>query len=217
MKRTIKALLFLVTLYATNLNAQSPTKLPPTAPPAASTKWKCGMSGPPTVAFVGDTMYWTDFSAGKVMKNAVHGGSGTVVASAQKGPCAITTDGSSVYWTNNSDGTVMKMPIREETPVVLARNQRQPSEICVSRKYVAWMTADGPHSADLQISSAKTSRAKAVLAMSSTSDDSDAGGGTNPGTVKCHVCPVYCTRYNPVTGKNESYICGWQSCPPCGA
>jgi hypothetical protein len=169
-----------------------------------------------TVTFVDKTIYWTDYSAGTVVKAPVSGGTATIVASNQAGPCAITTDGVNLYWTNNSTGTVMKMPVRGGHPVVLARDQRQPSAIGVGESYVAWMTIDGPHKADMKTGGAVKAGGGAVKAAG---DDSNAGSGTNPGTVKCHVCPIYCKRYivQIPMGYWETYICGWYSCPPCGA
>ena len=189
------------------LESASQRQAPRTA--LATSKWKCGESGPLTVAFVGNKIYWTDYSAGTVVKAPLGGGSATVIASDQGGPCSITADGSNVYWTNSSEGTVMKMSINDGHPVVLARDQRQPSAIGLSQSYIAWMTIEGPRMSDI----------KTGDAVKMASDDSNAGGGTNPGTVKCHVCPIYCTRYVPQipNGYWETYICGWQSCPPCGA
>ncbi len=211
-------------LYAPALTAQTGEKKLPEISPAASA-WKCGMPGPPTVAFVGSTIYWTDYSTGRVVKAPLSGGAATIVASGQDGACAITADENNIYWTNSADGRVMKMPVNGGPPVVLARGQRRPSEIGISGSSIAWMTSDGPHIADassfgnvktldIQNGGMKTGRA-----LTMAKDDSNAGGGTNPGTVKCHVCAIYCTRYVPQipNGYWESYICGWKSCPPCGA
>jgi hypothetical protein len=220
-------LMFATVMFATVPSAPSSQK--PTIPSApqeaqnqattantspASRAWKCGMSGPPTVAFIGKSIVWIDYSAGKVVKAPVGGGTATVVASNQDGACAITADESNVYWTNTSQGTVTKLPLNGGPPVVLARDQRHPSEIGLSGNYVAWMTADGPHMAD-----SKTRDTKAGNVVKMAGDDSNAGSGTNPGTVKCHVCPIYCKRFVPQIPKGywESYICGWRSCPPCGA
>jgi|GEM_PF-3324988 hypothetical protein len=67
------------------------------------------------------------------------------------------------------------------------------------------MTIDGPHKAEM----------KTGGAVKASGDDSNAGSGTNPGTVKCHVCPIYCKRYivQIPMGYWETYICGWYSCP----
>jgi hypothetical protein len=55
--------------------------------------------------------------------------------------------------------------------------------------------------------------------MKMASDDCNAGDGTNPEAVKCHVRPTYCKLYVPPipTGYWETYICSWHSCHPFGA
>lgn len=175
----------------------------------SAVSWKCSEAGPWRAAFLGDAIFWTDYSARAVVRAPLGGGAATVIATNQGGPCAIATDGTNLYWTNNADGNVMKMPVAGGSPIVLANNQREPSAIAVGPTTVTWMTADGGKMASL----------KTGAVAETASDDSDAGGGTNPGTIKCHVCPDYCRRYVPQipNGYWETYICGWHSCPPCGA
>ena len=184
----------------------SPTATSSTNP---AVSWKCSEAGPWSTTFVGDAIVWTDYSKGTVVKAPIAGGAATTIATNQSGPCAIATDGSNLYWTNNTDGTVMKMRVAGASPTAIASNQREPSAIAVRPTTLTWMTADGGRIATIETGAV----------VETAKDDSNAGGGTNPGTIKCHVCPVYCQRYVPQIpmGYWESYICGWQSCPPCGA
>ena len=182
---------------------------PQTSVADSAVSWKCSQSGPWSVTFAGDGIVWTNYSAGTVMKAPLDGGAAIAIATKQSGPCAIATDGTNLYWTNSTNGTVIKMPLTGRIPIVLAGNQREPSAIAVGPTTVTWMTADGSKMASL----------KTGESVEKASDQGNAGGGTNPGTVKCNTCPVYCRRYVPQipNGYWESYICGWKSCPPCGA
>lgn len=173
----------------------------------ATRAWECGSRGPSTIAQAEEFVYWTDFSAGTVVKAPRSGGGAAIVASQQRGPCAISADQNNIYWTNNLDGTVMRASIDTGQVSVVARNQRRPAAIGVGQSYIAWMTSDGPRMVDRT-----TLRAIASI----PGDDPEAGAATQ-GSVGCSVCPVYCRRWVPQipNGYWETYICGWRSCPPC--
>jgi hypothetical protein len=183
-----------------------PTKPSPTRP---ASLWQCDKGGPPSVTVMGGTIYWTDFAGGNVWKVPVGGGNATLVAGKQSGPCSIIARGTDIYWTNNKSGEVMRASTNGGQATAVATGQNSPAEIVVSDDRVIWASASGPQMLE----------DKSGHAVKASGDDSNAGGGTNPGAVKCHVCPIYCRRYVPQIpmGYWETYICGWKSCPPCGA
>lgn len=172
----------------------------------------CSKQGPWSVTAVGEAVYWVNFKAGTIVRSPLGGGATEVVASGQKNPCAIATDGLNLFWTNRGDGTVAKMPLvknASSTVQILARSQRNPGSISAGPGMVHWMTDDGAKS--LKLSMEPVFR---------HADWGRGGGGENPGTIKCSVCPIYCEA--PQIGPDgkvtmKTYICGWQSCPPCGA
>jgi len=220
MKRSHLALLASVAIFTALMSdvrpagAQAPkakeSKPQQTQPGATrpATPWQCDKGGPPSVTVVGNSIYWVDFAGGNVWKIPVCGGNSTLIASKQSGPCSIIARDGHIYWTNNKSGEVMKAPVSGGPATVVSTGEVEPAEIAVSEDQVVWASKNGP----------RTIEGKTGTAVKATGD-SNAGGGTNPGTVKCHVCPIYCRRWVPQipNGYWETYICGWRSCPPCGA
>ena len=113
-----------------------------------------GQTNPSALATDGTNVYWTDYSAGSVMKVAVSGtGTPVLLASDQFYANAIAVDGTNVYWTTYSygspdggvgspiPGTGSVMEVAKSggvSPVTLASGQYAPTSIAVYGTNVYW-------------------------------------------------------------------------------
>jgi hypothetical protein len=178
-------------------NPQGNKKLESTK--VTKTALPCSESGSWRSVMDKESIYWTNFESGKVLKAPLAGGTPQVLASGQQGPCGIAVDQKYVYWTDNQSGTVMKVPIQGGSAAVVASEQEHPAAIGVDKDAVYWVTGvDDLHKENLG--------ARFVI----KADENQKSGGT----IHCDLCPTYCTRTVCDTKgcHTENYLCGMHSC-----
>lgn len=149
----------------------------------------CNADGYWNMASDTHNVYWINREIGSIMKADLKGGMAIALISGLKELCAIATDGNYVYWTEKDSGSVMAIPVNGGQPINLAKGQASPSAIRVYNGYVSWLTDKGSSEA--------------------------IAPGSKPNkriTIHCDLCPVYCEKYDFVTGNNVKYICGTTSC-----
>jgi len=107
-----------------------------------------GQPNPFAIAVDATNLYFTDPTAGTVMKAALDGDAPIALASGQMVPLAIALDATTVYWANQgtsannyADGTIMKVALGGGTPVTLASGQIGITAIAVDAASVYWANA----------------------------------------------------------------------------
>jgi hypothetical protein len=94
------------------------------------------------IAVDATSVYWTNSTAGTVMKVPVAGGSLTTLASGQSSPTygGVAIDATSVYWANASliaGGAAMRVPVAGGSPTKLV-SASSPQAIAVNATSVCW-------------------------------------------------------------------------------
>lgn len=88
-------------------------------------------------------VYYTSWSAGKVMKVPIGGGTPTTIATGLSTPAGIAVDSTSVYWVAYNAGNVYKAPLGGGNATVLASTQSSPLNIAVDATNVYWTNTGG--------------------------------------------------------------------------
>jgi len=81
-----------------------------TLPAGTPTSIVTGRTGPGHIVIDATSVYWTEPSAGNVMKVARGGGTPVTLASGLSNPTGIVVDDTYVWWTNDTpSGSIMRV------------------------------------------------------------------------------------------------------------
>jgi hypothetical protein len=108
-----------------------------------------GQGHPTAIAVDEDTIYWTNYDGGEVMKVSIAGGAPMALALQQSSPRGIAVDATNVYWVNESEdfsGAVRQMPREGGAQKILGdkdTGQNGPFGIAVDATHVYWTNQYG--------------------------------------------------------------------------
>lgn len=88
----------------------------------------------------GTHIYWTDASAGRVLKLDKATGDITVLSATERGPFSIAVDTKHVYFTNVDEGSVVRVNKDGTERTLLAKDQDYPAAVAVAGDTVYWAT-----------------------------------------------------------------------------
>jgi sugar lactone lactonase YvrE len=95
---------------------------------------------PTGITVTPDTLYWSNYGEGKVMKLSLPAGkAATPMVSGLTSPYDLVSDGTSIYFADNADpGAVYRNGFSDPNPTPLASGLKSPSGIAVDASYVYW-------------------------------------------------------------------------------